>query len=70
MCQPLRPKAADAEELLKKLAEIARNGSEDDLRRAVVDGAAEFIGKLHEVVSDEIVLLPEADADAAPAVAL
>ncbi|MNU39062.1 hypothetical protein D3C71_277490 [compost metagenome] len=70
MCQPLRPKAADAEELLKKLAEIARNGSEDDLRRAVVDGAAEFIGKLHEVVSDEIVLLPEAEADAAPAAAL
>lgn len=70
MCQPLRPKAADAEELLKKLAEIARGGSEAELRLAVIDGASDFIGKLHEVVSDEIVLLPEAEADEAPAAAL
>lgn len=70
MCHPWRPKAEDAEEILKKLAEIARNGSEAELRKAVVEGAADFIGKLHEVVSDEIVLLPEAEADAAPSAAL
>lgn len=70
MCMPRRPKAEDAEELLKKLVEIARNGSEADLRQAVVDGASDFIGKLNEHIPDEIVLLPEAEADVAPAAAL
>jgi hypothetical protein len=70
MCMPTRPKAAEAEVLLKQLAEIARSGSEADLRRAVIDGAADFIGKLHEVISDEIVLLPPEEAEQVPAAAL
>jgi hypothetical protein len=70
MCMPLRPKAAEAEVLLRQLAEIARNGSEADLRKAVVDGASDFITKLHENISDEIVLLPAEEAEATPAAAI
>ncbi len=69
MCMPRRPKAEDAEVLLKQLVELARNGGEADLRQAVIDGAADFIGKLHENIPDMIVLLPEEEAEAAPVAA-
>jgi hypothetical protein len=69
MCLPRGPRVEDAEALLSKLSEMARNGGEADLRQAVVEGAADFIGRLNEDIPDVIVEL-SVETEASPTSAL